>query len=121
MPVTGSYFRPSADPATVSVFSILPDILYSTIVLEPEPPVDTAPLPYSAHSEPLAIVSESRPEVPAVPVANTELLSIVAMLMFLLSCVQDARVARRPEVTNCASEMLRTRLKIPRHEIIFKL
>lgn len=48
-------------------------------MLDPEPPVDDAPLPNSAQSEPLPSVSESRPEVLAVPVANTEAWSMLAM------------------------------------------
>ena len=75
----------------LNVCSTAPVGLYSTMVLAPARPVLSAPLPYSAQSEPPPEVRESSPLVPVGPVVKTVLVTTLAMARYPLRDVCDAR------------------------------
>ena len=59
VPVTGLTFSPSTSPEIEKTCSTAPLVLYRTIVLDPPAPVESAVLPYSTHTDPSPMVTES--------------------------------------------------------------
>jgi len=70
---------------------------YCTMVLSPAPPVETAPLPYSTHTDPSPVVIESGCEaLTAPPVANTDTLTAGAACAVPRIALHRMRVAGSP-------------------------
>jgi hypothetical protein len=73
-----------------------PLVLYCTIVLLPEAPVESAPLPYSTHTDPgLSLIESGALPPTGPPVANTEEETVGA-------ATADAPVARKTAIVDRA-------------------
>jgi len=65
-------------------------MLYRTMVLFPDLPVESAPLPYSTHIDPSPVVIESGWDSPGPPVAN-----VVAALTVGPACAEAAAAMQK--------------------------